>query len=107
MIVLVLVVVIKLWAQDHLVVERVYTSDFYYSFSIGLRRLFGWIPFSFGDILYFTSGCWIFWKVVKNCIGLFKKEFSKDKILKKLWKFILAVAFIYLRNLLRKDHNKF
>ena len=95
-IVLVTVVVIKLWAQDHLVVERVYTNDFYYSFSIGLRRLFGWIPFSFGDILYFTSGCWIFWKVVKNCIALFKNKFTKDIVLKKLWKFVLAFASIYI-----------
>ena len=45
-------------------------------FPLLLRFLFGWIPFSFGDILYFVAGCWIFWKLIKNGTLLFKKKFT-------------------------------
>jgi Protein of unknown function (DUF3810) len=95
-IVLILIIVIKLWAQNHSGVETFYTKNFYYFFAIALRVLFGWIPFSFGDILYFAAGSWLFWKVIKNCILLFKKKFTKDVFLKKLWKFILFFATIYI-----------
>ena len=80
---LVLIIVIRLWAQDHFRVETFYTKDFYYFFAIALRGLFGWIPFSIGDILYLAAGCWLFWKVIKNCILLFKKKFTKKFFFKK------------------------
>jgi hypothetical protein len=93
---LVLIIVIRLWASNHYRVEIFYTKDFYYFFAIALRAIFGWIPFSFGDILYLAAGGWLFWKIVKNCIFLFKKKFTKDVFLKKLWKLMLLFVTIYI-----------
>ena len=93
---LLLVVAIKLWAQNNYRVEQFYTNDFYHTFSIILRFLFGWIPFSFGDILYLIAGGWLAWKLIKNLRLLFKKKFIKDLLIKKLWKLILISAGVYI-----------
>lgn len=94
--VFILIIVIKLWAQNNYRVENLYTKNFYYFFSIALRFLFGWIPFSFGDILYLAAGCWIFWKLIKNSKLLFKKKFTSELVIKKFWKLILLFACIYV-----------
>ena len=93
---LVLIIGIKLWAQNHYHVENFYTKDFYYFFAIVLRSLFGWIPFSFGDILYFAFGAWLLFKLIKNSSLFFKKKFTRELFIKKLWKLILLFATVYI-----------
>jgi Protein of unknown function (DUF3810) len=93
---LLLIIGIKLWAQNNYHVENFYTKDFYYFFGIALRYLFGWIPFSFGDILYFIAGSWIFWKLIKNSRLLFKKKFTRQLLIAKLWKFIFICVGLYI-----------
>src|SRR5674476_906110 len=93
---LVLIIGIKLWAQNHYHVEYYYTKDFYYYFAIVLRSLFGWIPFSFGDILYFACGGWLLFKLIKNIRLYFKKKFTRELFIKKLWKLILLFATAYI-----------
>lgn len=93
---LILVIVIRLWAHNRFRTETYYSDVFYHFFAIGLRSIFGWIPFSVGDILYLAAGCWLFWKTTKNCIFLFKKKFSREVLLGKLWKLLLLSVIIYI-----------
>lgn len=46
-------------------VERFYTQGLYPPVSVLLRTLFGWIPFSAGDLLYILAGGWMVWGLVK------------------------------------------
>ena len=96
LIALFLIIGIKLWAQNNYHVEKFYTKGFYYFFSIVLRFLFGWIPFSFGDILYLVAGSWLLWKLIKNSRLLFKMKFTRELFIKKLWKLILIFVSIYI-----------
>ena len=91
-----LIIGIKIWAQNRYHVENFYTKNFYYFFAITLRSLFGWIPFSFGDILYLIAGCWLLWKLIKNSTLLFKKKFTRELFIKKLWKLILLFVIVYI-----------
>lgn len=93
---LLLIVCIKIWEANNYYIENFYTKDFYYFFSISLRFLFGWIPFSFGDILYLIAGGWIFWKLIKNIALLFRKKFTKELLIQKLWKLVLIFVSIYI-----------
>lgn len=93
---LLLVIGIKLWAQDHYKVEAFYTGKFYNPFSIALRFLFGWIPFSIGDILYLVAGSWLFWKVMKNIVLLFRKRLTQDVFLVHLLQLIFLSAAVYI-----------
>ncbi len=92
---LTLIIFIRLWARNPLRVEAHYSMDFYYFFARLLRILFGWIPFSLGDIVYLAAGCWLFWKVIKNFV-LLKKKFNKQIFFNKLWKLLLLSATVYI-----------
>ncbi|HET7115975.1 MAG TPA: DUF3810 family protein, partial [Hanamia sp.] len=76
--------------------ETFYSVKFYPFFSKILRFLFGWIPFSVGDFLYFAAGCWLLWKIIKNLKLLFKKKINYKIILKKCFRLLLVFAFIYI-----------
>jgi hypothetical protein len=91
-----LVVLIKIFSWNRNIVEAFYSTGFYFYFSKILRFLFGWIPFSIGDILYFLAGLWILWKIIKNIILLFKKKATKRAAFRKCLKLLLGFAFIYI-----------
>lgn len=90
------VIVIKLWALNHYNVEKFYTKYFYNWFAVVLRFLFGWIPFSLGDILYFAAGCWLFWKISKNVFLLGRKKFTWILFINKLGKLVLLSVIVYI-----------
>ncbi len=90
------IILIKIFSSDSDRVEALYSSKFYFHFSIFLRFVFGWIPFSFGDILYFLAGCWLLWKTIKNIRLLFKKKIPGKAALKKLADLFLLMAVIYI-----------
>src|SRR6185312_3890764 len=91
-----LIVLIKIFSTNSLRVEALYSSGFYVGFSKILRFLFGWIPFSLGDILYFVVGCWLVWKIIKSIKLLLKKKLSVKAAIKKLLELFLRFAFIYI-----------
>lgn len=91
-----LVIVIKIFSLNKGWVETSYTSRFYFFFSKILRFLFGWIPFSLGDILYLIAGAWLLWKIIKNTRLLLKKKLTKEAISKKILNLIAGIIFIYI-----------
>ncbi|MEO6906230.1 MAG: DUF3810 domain-containing protein, partial [Ginsengibacter sp.] len=95
-IVFLLIALIKIFSANKNRVETFYTSQFYFSLSKILRFLFGWIPFSVGDILYLLVGCWIIWKIIKNVSLLLKKNITPKILLKKCLKMLLCFVIIYI-----------
>ena len=77
-------------------VEEYYSMKFYPFFSEILRFLFGWIPFSFGDVLYFLAACFLLWKIIKNLKLIFKKELNFKIVINKIPGLALICAFIYI-----------
>lgn len=76
---LVLVVIaafIHIYANDSTRVENQYSTGFYTFFSRILRYIFGWLPFSVGDILYGLVILWLIWKLIKCIKVIFKKQAS-------------------------------
>jgi hypothetical protein len=90
------VVIIKFFSLNPERVEILYTSGFYLFFSSILRFLFGWIPFSFGDILYLLAGCWLLGKLIKAIKSLFRRQFRGRTFLKNGLKALLGFIFIYI-----------
>lgn len=63
---LVLVVIaafIHIYSGDATRVENQYATRVYPAFSRFLRHIFGWLPFSLGDILYGLIIIWLIWKI--------------------------------------------
>jgi hypothetical protein len=59
------IVFIYFLRQHPFYVETYYSNGIYPYISSFLRVLFGWIPFSVGDVLYFFVGVWIIFKVFR------------------------------------------
>jgi hypothetical protein len=91
-----LVVLIKLFSLNGFWVESFYTSRFYFYFSRILRAIFGWIPFSFGDILYLIAGLWFLYKIIRNVVMLFRKTLNKKIAFRKIFKLLLGLSFVYI-----------
>lgn len=90
------IILINVFAASSGAIEHYYSNGFYYFFSIFLRTLFGWIPFSVGDILYLLVGAWLLLKLIKYIRLIFKKQFSKQLFLSGILKLFLLLATIYI-----------
>lgn len=90
------VVMIKLLSANKIWVESIYSEKFYPFFSKILRVIFGWIPFSLGDILYLLAGGWLLWKLIMTIGKLFQKKITGQLVLKKLLRLVLGFVLIYI-----------
>ncbi len=91
--ILLLAIFIKAFSTNELWVERYYTYGIYPVISKCLRLLFGWIPFSAGDILYSIFIIYISIKVWKF-IGLVRKSQLNKSILFAAAKKVFRIALI-------------
>ncbi|MBT8252601.1 MAG: DUF3810 domain-containing protein [Flavobacteriaceae bacterium] len=70
-------------------IESVYSNGFYLLVSKVMRYTFGWLPFSFGDIIYTLAGVYIIRWVVKNAwrIRKYPKQLLRDVM--------MAISLVY------------
>ncbi len=74
LVLIVIAAVIHIYSDNPVRVENQYSTGIYPVFGKFLRHVFGWLPFSFGDVLYGSVILWMIWKVVKGITALFKKQ---------------------------------
>lgn len=89
---------IKLFSLNESWVEQYYTYGFYPVLSTTLRWLFGWIPFSIGDLLY--VGAFIFlvlkaWKLIHLMAKRIVKEYLSWILFRKYLKLVLWIYIIF------------
>ena len=70
-------VFVHMYSSDPIRVENQYANGYYRAIGQFLRSLFGWLPFSFGDVLYGLVIIWLIWKLVKGIKLVFKKQLTK------------------------------
>lgn len=92
---LILILLLKLFSLNEKIVEQYYTSGVYQVISRGLRFLFGWIPFSIGDVLYTCSIAWVVWEVVKLVVLLIKRQARPYFTLTAFLKYLRLGLFVY------------
>lgn len=93
---LILVTVIKIFSLNKGNVEAYYTYGLYPLLSKTFRFLFGWIPFSFGDILYILAACWLLYKLIKNTGLLISRGPDKSRFFRKVLNALLVLVFFYI-----------
>ena len=74
LVLVVIAVFVHVYANDSTRVENQYSTGIYPVFSRILRYIFGWLPFSIGDVLYGLAILWFIWKIVKGIKIIFKKQ---------------------------------
>ncbi len=95
-ILLILVLFIRLFSANILLIEQYYSTCVYPYVAIFFRKLTGWIPFSMGDLLYGIVAIWLLWKVTISVKALVNNKISKQLILKKIFTSIIYLLLIYI-----------
>ncbi|WP_188598854.1 DUF3810 domain-containing protein [Polaribacter pacificus] len=91
-------------------IEQVYSNGMYPHISRFLRVLFGWMPFSMGDVLIFGLILFLFYKLLQIIGSKFKKTLIKTLQITALFSvlygcFYLFWGFNYFREPLAKNLN--
>ena len=89
-------VFIHIYANDSTRVENQYSTGFYPAFSRLLRYIFGWLPFSMGDVLYGSVIWWLLWKFCSGIRILFKKQITGSGFVTGLGKALRILLITYI-----------
>lgn len=89
-------ILIKIFSLFPFAVERYYSMGLYPYISIFYRVLFGWLPFSVGDLLYFFAGAYMLWLFTKFVIAAFKGRLRKINFRTRLKSALFFFAGIYI-----------
>ena len=85
------ILLLKLLAQQPEIVETYYSNGLYQLISKLSRFVFGWLPFSFGDLLYGVGVLYVFvWIYMQS-----KKGFERSKIKDYGLDVLMAISVVY------------
>lgn len=91
-----LVAAIKIFSLFPDAVERYYSNGLYRFISAAQRFLFGWIPFSVGDVLYAATVLFLAYSVIIFLKRLFTKKERKKYLFERLQLAIRVLLWIYI-----------
>lgn len=89
-------IAIKLLSLKSIWVEKYYSGTAYPLISNVLKALFGWLPFSIGDVIYGIAGLWLLIKTVRGVKKILKKQVDKDSLKNSLYKIAITLLSIYI-----------
>lgn len=89
-------VIIRLISANPSLAEKYYSTGIYPHISAILRYIFGWLPFSIGDILYAVLVVWALIKTGRLIKKIFKKECSRAYLKTKLYPVAITILLVYI-----------
>ena len=93
---IVLAAAIKLFSFYPSAIERYYSRGIYPVLARLQRTLFGWIPFSIGDVLYLGAIVLVIWRLVRLIRSLIRREAGKGWLLRSLRRTIFVLLWVYV-----------
>ncbi len=94
--VLVLAAAIKILSLSPAAVERIYSMGVYPVICRFQRLLFGWIPFSVGDLLYFMVAVWLLYLLVSGIRSLIRRELVRGWLWVLCRRVVFALLLVYV-----------
>jgi hypothetical protein len=92
----VLIVVLKIFSNNSPLIERLYSNLIYPEFAASLRIILGWLPFSFGDIIYMLLILWFIWNVWRLSKKLLKRQLNKKWFARTGYKILITAMVVYI-----------
>lgn len=91
-------VVIKLYSIEAARVEAGYSTEYFPAFGALLRRIFGKLPFSIGDILYASLICLAVYSLSRLGLRLARRQSSlnPDRLKNKFYTVAISLATLYI-----------
>ena len=92
----ILAILIKVFSFFPEAVEKYYASGFYPVMSRLLRLIFGWIPFSVGDILYIVFLVWLIVKIISFLRKLLTRRIKPPYLIYLVRRLFCLCLIIYI-----------
>ena len=89
-------VLIKTFSLFPQAVEFYYSDNLYLLISKTQRIIFGWIPFSIGDIIYFSAGLYLLLKTIGFVKRVIHKQIDRQYFLQVGKKLLMIVLLVYI-----------
>lgn len=93
---IVVAVAIKLFSLSAYNVEHYYSEGVYPWIAYSQRLLFGWIPFSVGDLLYAYAGLWLIFRLTGLIRTIRRKKADRQYLKRTLVKTLNVALLIYI-----------
>ena len=108
LVLLVLSLIIKLISYYPNWIEIYYSRGIYPYISSFYRTLFGWIPFSIGDILYFLAGSYLLYYAYKTIKVIANKQLLQVNYFKRIKRtfYIVSTVYIYFNVMWGLNYNR-
>lgn len=87
---------IRLFSSQPHWVERYYSTGIYPWIGKGMRFLFGWLPFSLGDVLYLMAILWIIYWLIKFTRKLIKNPIRWANFKESVFRLVQILLGIYI-----------
>jgi hypothetical protein len=91
-----LALIIKVFSFFQAEVEKFYASGIYPVIAAIQRILFGWLPFSVGDLLYGAVLIWLLYKLYHTVKRIVKRQTNKQYWLQALSQTVFVVLWVYV-----------
>lgn len=94
--VVLIAIAIHFFTSNSVQVEKYYSTGIYPFLSNALKYLFGWLPFSIGDLLYGAAACWIIFKIYGYISAIAKGSISGASFWAGIYKTLRLLLLIYI-----------
>ncbi len=91
-----IVVAIRLVSLNHAFIEKYYSTGIYPAISAFLKYLFGWLPFSLGDILYGAVIISLLTRLYKAAKKIMQKQYKPDSLKTTAYTSVSTLLLIYI-----------
>jgi hypothetical protein len=92
----VLAACIKLLSFFPTAVERYYSMGVYLFLSRLQRFLFGWMPFSFGDVIYLAAGIWLLVALIRAIRVFIRREAGWSWLRRFIGRIVFVALWVYV-----------
>jgi len=92
----VIALVIKIFSFFPDFVERYYSFGIYPYIARTQRVIFGWIPFSIGDVFYFFAGAFLLYKCFVFARSAFRRQLGKQLLIQSGERLVVFCLWVYV-----------
>jgi hypothetical protein len=99
LVLLVICLMVKWFSANSIRVENLYSIHFFPGLAVLLRRSWGGLGFSIGDILYGIAAVWVIWKIGRMLFFIGRKKQKSEwsfKTTKNSYSIFVIACFIYI-----------
>ena len=89
-------IIIRFISLHPMLVEKHYSTGIYPHISTVLKYIFGWLPFSIGDVIYGVLIIWAFIKIFRIIKKLFRREYNWSHLKTKLYPVTVTLLLVYI-----------